>query len=114
MKTLLMCAALGLCQVTALAQGAGANDWAGSVRQERTRISALRQQVYQRHADQEVQCYKRFAVTDCLNEARAQRREALADLRRQDLLLNDEGRKRRAADQLQRIESGPAAGTDQP
>ncbi len=53
---------------------------------------------------QEKACYGKFAVTDCLNAARAQRREKLADLRRQEMSLNDAQRKRKAAEHLRAIE----------
>ena len=71
---------------------------------ERARIAAERTQVEARHAEAERNCYRRFAVNDCLNEVRAARRTALADLRRQDILLNDEERRRKAGEALQRLE----------
>jgi colicin import membrane protein len=47
-------------------------------------------------------CYQRFAVNDCLLDSRRARREVMADLRRQEVSLNDAQRKRRAAEQLLR------------
>ncbi|MGH8831870.1 MAG: hypothetical protein ACREXV_12370 [Polaromonas sp.] len=49
-------------------------------------------------------CYKRFAVNNCLNEVNTRRREAMADLRRQEISLNDEERRIRGAEQIRKIE----------
>ncbi len=50
----------------------------------------------------EIACYQRFAVNDCLIESRRTEREVMADLRRQEILINDTQRKRRGAAQLLR------------
>ncbi|MGH6626134.1 MAG: hypothetical protein ACRECD_06290 [Burkholderiaceae bacterium] len=71
---------------------------------ERERISAERARAQARYASEEAACYKKFAVNDCLNAAKAARGEVLADLRRQEILLNNAERKQRGAQQLQRIE----------
>jgi colicin import membrane protein len=71
---------------------------------ERTRIEAERRQVAQRFAAQEKACYGKFGVTDCIDAARKTRREALADLRRQEVALNDAERKDRAARRLRELE----------
>ena len=63
---------------------------------ERQRISAERaghETVYLRA---EALCYSRFAVSDCLRDARTERRLAMDELRRQELLLNDMERKAKA------------------
>jgi len=72
--------------------------------QERARIAAQRQAADSRYTQAEAACYARFAVNDCLNEARAARRETLADLRRQEVSLNDDERRRKGAAQRQRID----------
>ena len=69
---------------------------------ERERIRQTRASQQARFIAQEAGCYARFAVNDCLIEVRAHRRELLADLRRQEILLNDAQRKRRGAEQLLR------------
>jgi colicin import membrane protein len=71
---------------------------------ERTRIAAEREQADTRFVAQEKSCYRKFAVNDCLKAARAQRRERLADLRRQQLSLNDAERRRRSADRVHGLE----------
>ena len=70
--------------------------------EERERIRQTRASEQALFTAQEIRCYARFAVTDCLDEVRGRKREVLADLRRQEISLNDAQRKRRAADQLLR------------
>ncbi len=69
---------------------------------ERARIRQTRTSEHSRFAGLEAQCYKRFAVSDCLAEVHRERRDVLSDLRRQELSLNDAQRKRRAAEQILR------------
>lgn len=71
---------------------------------ERERIGAERARAQARYASEEAACYRKFAVNDCLNAAKAERRGVLADLRRQEISLNDAERKRRGAQQMRRIE----------
>lgn len=73
------------------------------------RIGAERNLVQQQFAAQEVACYRKFAVNDCLRANRAHRRDRLADLRRQELALNDAERKRRASEHVRSIEQRDAA-----
>ncbi len=82
-----------------------------SVAQERARIATERQAAEARFASEEKACNVKFAVTDCVNEARARRREVLADLRRQDISINDAERKRRSSERIKTIEerSSPQA-----
>ncbi len=71
---------------------------------ERTRIQAERAREEAHYGQAEAACYARFVVTDCLRDVRVHRREALAKLRRQELALNDAERKRKALEQMERIE----------
>lgn len=48
-------------------------------------------------------CYMRFAVFDCLQQVRAQKRLVLDDLRRQEVALSDLERKKKATKQLEQI-----------
>ncbi|HYW57904.1 MAG TPA: hypothetical protein VE934_13145 [Polaromonas sp.] len=45
-------------------------------------------------------CYKKFFVNMCLNEVKERRRDAMAELKRQEVVLNDETRKRKAEEQI--------------
>lgn len=72
--------------------------------QQREWIDQTRARHQQHFREREVACYQRFAVNDCLNESRRIEREIMADLRRQEILINDAQRKRRAARQLLRAD----------
>lgn len=56
------------------------------------------------YAAQQRLCYQKFAVNACLRELRLQKRVVMEDLRRQEVLINDEGRKRRGIDAIDRLE----------
>jgi colicin import membrane protein len=76
---------------------------------EHARINAERQRIEKRFADEETACFQKFAVNDCRDASRARRRADMADLRRQEISLNDAERKRKGAEQLQRMEQAAAA-----
>ncbi len=64
----------------------GANEafWAA----ERSRLNEERVRIQSIYEDDSALCYKKFAVNDCLKEARNVRRDLLADLRRQEVSMN--------------------------
>lgn len=103
MKSFLLCLLLATGVLPALAQTDSATD------SERSRIAADRSQAAAGFSAQELACYQKFAVTDCLKAARAQRRERLSDLRRQELSLNDSERKRRSSERVSSIEERNSA-----
>lgn len=77
---------------------------------------AERQRIALERADHEAvfikaerECYSRFAVSDCLRTARKERRLAMDELRRQELVLNDMDRQTKALEALKRIEANLAA-----
>ncbi|MGH8846253.1 MAG: hypothetical protein ACREXQ_03285 [Polaromonas sp.] len=76
----------------------------GTIDAERARISAERARLEAGFLAEDAACYKRFAVNNCLNEVNTRRREAMADLRRQEISLNDEERRIRGAEQIRKIE----------
>ena len=90
--------AFGLLLVSLAAQAQISND------AERMRISTERSRLEAAFAIEDTACYKRFLVNNCVDEVKVRRRDALADLRRQEIVLNDEARKINAAEQLQKIE----------
>jgi len=94
---------------TCLAQAQVAPGEAEAVRQARERIAADRARIAEVFAEQQRGCYQRFAVNDCLREARRQQREALAVLRREEIALNAEERRRREAERMQRLQAREAA-----
>ena len=77
---------------------------AQSVDQERARIENQRQQMQIKFDVQVTDCYEKFAVNRCLNQINVQHREQMADLRRQEILLNDGERKKRGAEQMRKVE----------
>ncbi|MCB2028358.1 MAG: hypothetical protein KDH18_06620 [Rhodoferax sp.] len=72
--------------------------------QQREWIEQTRARYQAEFRKQEIACYQRFAVNDCLQDSRRTERELMADLRRQEILINDAQRKRRAARQLLRTD----------
>lgn len=98
MKRLLLFLAVFGSQLVAHAQDDAA------VAEQRARIAAERGRAEAVFREQEKACYAKFAVNDCLAAAKAQRRQVLADLRRQEVSLNDAQRKRRAAEHLRDLE----------
>jgi colicin import membrane protein len=54
---------------------------------ELARINAQREHAEAEFAAQEKACYQRFAVNSCIETARKHRRDALAELRRQEIAL---------------------------
>ena len=71
---------------------------------ERARISTERASLEARFLVEDAACYKKFAVNHCLNRVNTRRREAMADLRRQEILLNDEERRIRGEAQIRKLE----------
>jgi hypothetical protein len=74
------------------------------VQAERARIAAERSRIEAAYQEAQKACYRKFAVSDCINEARGLRNDQLADLRRQEIHLNDADRKRRTAERLRELE----------
>lgn len=83
-----LCLALGAARAEALLNPAA----------ERDRIARERAAVEAQFTERQAACQRRFAVTDCVDAARQERREARAPLRRQASALDDAQRKQRAAE----------------
>ena len=67
-------------------------------------INTEKRAIEARFHQAEQACRERFQVTACVDEAKAQRRSALAVLRAQQSRMDDDRRRRRAAERLQSIE----------
>jgi colicin import membrane protein len=89
---------LALLPLAALAQDAQ------EIGVERERIAAERRRIEAELLADEKACYQKFAVTGCIEEARAKRRQVVSDLRRQEIGLNDLERKQRTAERLRELE----------
>lgn len=75
-----------------------------SAETELARIRSSRVKIEDAFASGERLCYQKFAVNDCVGRARITRREAVADLRRQELAINAAEARRRGADQISKTE----------
>lgn len=104
MKQFAVLAAFLMPVACAVAQSTEPDDFAGRAVQERARIAAERDMLQQRLPDEERACYQRFAVNDCLRQTRRAHRRALADLRRQELAINEQERQRQGAERLRSLE----------
>lgn len=71
---------------------------------ERARIASERSRIEAGFEQAKRACYGRFAVNDCLAEARSKRREGLAALRAQEITLDDAQRQRRAAERMKELD----------
>ena len=100
-----------LLSLAAAALSAGAQS-AQDAQVERARIAADRSRIEATFQEAQKACYRKFAVSDCINEARGLRNEQLADLRRQEIHLNDADRKRRTAERLRELEERQSAGKE--
>lgn len=73
-----------------------------SVSAEYQRLQQQRTALTQAMDEREAVCAERFAVNDCLDKVRLQRRTEMADLRRQEALLHDSERIQRSQQELRR------------
>ena len=71
---------------------------------EKSRIAAERTAIESRYDQDRAVCYQKFAVQDCLNDARRKRRAQVEVLNRQEAAINDAVRKGRGAAELDRPE----------
>ncbi len=71
---------------------------------ERSRISAERRKLEADHGAAEAVCYRTFFANACRDKLRPAHTAALADLRRQEVLISEVERKISAADQLLKTE----------
>lgn len=75
--------------------------WASDA-SERARISQARAEADAVLASKQTECQQRFAVNDCLLEARKEHRAAVDPLRKALLALDDKQRRQRGADRIER------------
>jgi colicin import membrane protein len=84
---------------------------ASSTAVERQRIASERVRLEAGFSAEDAACYDKFLVNNCLDKVRVRRNEAMADLRRQEILLNDQDRRLKGAEQIRKTEekSSPAS-----
>lgn len=77
---------------------------ASAIDSKRAEINAERTKLESGFTAEDIACHKRFFVNNCLGKVDDRRRTAVAELRRQEIALNDEDRKIRGEQALLRIE----------
>ncbi len=96
-----------LCLLVIFASAAparGQTDPTAGFEAERQRINAERTALQAGFVAEDAACYRKFAVNSCLGQINERRRGAMADLRRQEILINDQERKIRGEEQLRKTE----------
>ena len=88
----------------AAAQLSALESRASAIDSKRAEINAERTKLEGNFTAEEIACHKRFFVNNCLGKVDDRRRAAVAELRRQEIALNDEDRKIRGEQALLRIE----------
>ena len=76
-----------------------------SSKAERERIAKQRQAAEVQYAQREAECKRRFVVTSCIDQARADRRQSLDNLHQQEIALDEVERQQRSAEHRRRRES---------
>ena len=71
---------------------------------ERARISSERSRLEAGFAAEESACYKKFLVNRCLDDVKPRRREAMGNLRRQEVSIDTQDRKAKGAEQIRKTE----------
>ena len=82
----------------------GSTSFQANMDAERARIGRERVQLEAGFSTEDAACHHKFLVNNCLDEVKGRRREAMADLRRQEISINEQERKARAADQILKTE----------
>lgn len=80
------------------------NKPSGNMDAQRTAITAERSRLEAGFLTEDAACYKKFAVNNCLGKINTRRREAMADLRQHEILLNDEERRNKGEEQIRRTD----------
>lgn len=74
------------------------------LRAERARLDSERSAARASQAQEEADCQRRFAVTDCMDRTRRKWQPVLAEIKRREIALNEAERKQRAAEQQRRLD----------
>ena len=86
----------------ATSQTGPANVKTADIDVQRAAIAAERGGLEAGFLSEDAACHKKFAVNRCLENVNARRRAVMADLRRQEIMLNDEQRKSKVEQQIRK------------
>lgn len=75
-----------------------------SLEAQRTRIQSEREREEEQFEKTMADCYQRFAVNDCVRQAKAKRRAVLERLLREEAFIKDAQRRQKGVDQIKRLE----------
>jgi chemotaxis protein histidine kinase CheA len=81
---------------------------------QREQVKTERAAAEARYKQAEADCSKRFAVSGCLAEAQAQRREAMTGLRAREVALDEAQRKADAEESARRVQAKQAEAASKP
>ena len=104
MKSLVIAYFLAALTADVSAQALSPEGQQNTINAQRTAISVERARLETGFLAEDAICYKKFAVNNCLGNVNMRRSESMAELRRQEILLNDEERKIKGAEQIRRTE----------
>lgn len=104
MKPSLIAFSLVTLNVFAGAQTESSVTQSDTIATARAKIGAERARLEAGFLEEDAACYKRFFVNSCLASVNSRRREAMANLRRQEISLNDEERRNRGAERIGKAE----------
>lgn len=86
---------------------------AAAVTRERLRINTERVALEAAFDAEEAACHQNFFVNRCLNTVKPKRREAMGQLRQQEVALNESERRQKAAEQMRKTEEKSSAEAQQ-
>ena len=104
MKTFAIAFFLTLLSEFAVAQNGALSRQPDDIGTQRAAISAERRRLETDFLTEDAACYKKFAVNNCLGKVNTRRREAMAELRRQEILLNDAERRIKGEEQIRKTQ----------
>jgi hypothetical protein len=98
--------------VCAFAQSA--DDTSARIAKEREVLAGQRQRVLDSFEEQSKVCWQKFAVNNCLIEARRMRRAGLEPIRQAELALNEQERRWRTQQRDERLQNKQTESTTKP
>ena len=74
------------------------------VNAQRAAIASERNRLEAGFLSEDAVCYKKFAVNRCLENVDARRKSVMGDMKKQEIMLNDEQRNNKGAEQIRRTQ----------